>query len=217
MNSSHGLGHYLILAPATRHDLTVTVIPKLNLVSALAALVFLFLPWVSIECRGERMATQTGVQMIIGSATASNSAKDKQIKFSDEGESLGHSYLGAVALVAILGALLMSFASLIAGRKDLDRGCGALCAVALACLLIQVSLGFPAEKAIPESMSKPPSSEGPTVNIDLGEMGRTLQKEVLASIRVRPIPWFYWELAALAIPTLILGNAFLDRIKAKDA
>jgi hypothetical protein len=193
------------------------VIPKLNLVSALAALVFFFLPWVSIECRGERMATQTGVQMLIGSATATQRSKDKQVKFADEGESLGHSYLGAIALVAVAGALLMSFAALIAGRRDLDHGCGVLCAVALVCLLLQLSFGFPAERAIREDILKPPSSEGVTMNIDLGEMGQTLQKEVLAGIRVAPLPWFYWELAALALPTLVLGNALLDRIKAKES
>ena len=197
--------------------LTGMVIPKLNLVSALAALVFFFLPWVSIECRGERMVTQTGLQMLTGSGTVAGQINQGGLKVSaDKKESLGHSYLGAAALVAILGALLMAFASLIAGRKDLDRGCSALCAVALVCLLIQVSLGFPAEKAIRDDLLKPPPSEGPAVNIDLGGLGETLQKEVLASIRVRPIPWFYWELAALAIPTLILGNAFLDRIKAKE-
>ena len=193
------------------------MIPKLNLVSALAALVFFFLPWVSIECRGERMARQTGVQMIIGSATATDRGKHEQNEFSDERESLGHSYLGAAALVAILGALLMAFASLLVGRRDLDRGCGTLCAVALLCLLIQVSVGFPAGKAIREDILKPPSSKGARVNIDLGEMGQTLQKEVLASIRVSPMPWFYWELAALALPTLVLGNALLDRIKAKES
>jgi hypothetical protein len=192
------------------------MIPKLNLVSALAALVFFFLPWVSIECRGERMVTQTGLQMLTGSGTVEQVNQGGFKVNAEKKESLRPSYLGAAALVAILGALLMAFASLIAGRKDLDRGCGTLCAVALVCLLIQVSLGFPAEKAIREDLLKPPSSEGPTVNIDLGEMGQMLQKEVFASIRVRPIPWFYWELAALAIPVLILGNAFLDRIKAKE-
>lgn len=189
------------------------MIPKLNLVSALAALVFFFLPWVSIECRGERMATQTGLQMVIGSGTPENRTRQGVLEVDEEEmQSLGHSYLAAVALIAIIGALLMALASLIVGRRDLDHGCGVLCAAALVCLVLQFSFGFPAQKAIRDDLLKPRSG-GLTIDIPLGEAA---QKEVLDSIRVIPLPWFRWELAALALPTLILGNAFLDRIKAKE-
>ncbi len=191
------------------------MIPKLNLVSSLAALVFFFLPWVRIECNGERMATQTGVQMIIGSATSSSPARQKQESASGDGESLGHSYLAAVALIAVSSALLMSFAALTSGRRNLDRGCGVLCAVALVCLALQLSLGFPAEKAIHEELVKPRPARD-AIDNPFGDMGETLTKHLLESVRVTSAPWIYWELAALAFPTLIFGISFLDRLRAKE-
>jgi hypothetical protein len=194
------------------------VIPKLNLVSALAALVFFFLPWTSIECRGERMVTQTGLQVITGSGKIEQRAQQGSLRLNARSDqSLGHSYLVAAALIAILGSLLMSFASLIAGRKDLDHGCGILSALALVCLLLQAAIGFPADKAIRDDILKPPAPKDAGIQIDLGELGQALGQEVLANIRVRPMPGFYATLAALALPTLILGNAFLDRIKAKES
>lgn len=192
------------------------MIPKLNLVSALAALVFFFLPWVRIECRGERMATQTGVQMILGSATATERTDKDAVKVSREGDSLGHSYWAGFALVAVIGALLMALAALIVGRRDLDHGCGILCVVALACLLLQLSVGFPAERAIREELAKPPA-QAAAAGDPLGGLGQALAGEVARAVRVAPAPGFYWELGALALPALILGNAFLDRIKAKDS
>ena len=194
------------------------MIPKLNLVSALAALVFFFLPWISIECSGERMATQTGVQLITGSATPTREAEARGAKMERRGndDSAGHSYLAALALIGALAALVISFSALTTGRADLARGSGVLCAASLACLLLQAALGFPVKSAMEKDLEtgKQPSHQEVA---PLDEIGRGLAKEILARIQVHPTPWFYLELLALGIPSAVLLNSLLDRLRNKAA
>lgn len=194
------------------------MIPKLNIVSALAALVFFFLPWVSIECNGKRMGTQTGVQMIVGTATSATSSSTQpkaEFKNSEGKESLGSSYLAAAALIAIASALLIAFAALIKGDKDNERGAEILCTLALVLLLTQAALGFPAKREMEKSLELQGKSVPQKGSPD--EMGKKLAEQLVAAIEVKPTQWFYLELAALALPTLILGNALLDRLKAKGS
>lgn len=194
------------------------MIPKLNLVSALAALVFFFLPWISIECSGERMATQTGVQLITGSATPTRNAEARGMKMESRGndDSAGHSYLAALALIGALAALVISFSALTTGRADQARGSGVLCAVALACLLLQAALGFPVKRAMEKDLEtgKQPSHGEAT---PLDEMGKGFAREILARIQIHPTPWFYLELLALGIPSVVLLNSLLDRLKNKES
>lgn len=193
------------------------MIPKLNIVSALAALVFFFLPWVSIECNGRRMGTQTGVQMIVGTASpASSSAQPKaELRNSEGKESLGSSYLVAAALIAVASALLIAFAALIKGDKDNERGAEILCTLALILLLTQAALGFPAKREMEKTLAEQGKSLPQKGSSD--DMSRKLAEQLVAGIEVKPTQWFYLELAALALPTLILGNALLDRLKAKGS
>ncbi|WP_035612597.1 hypothetical protein [Haloferula sp. BvORR071] len=194
------------------------MIPKLNIVSALAALVFFFLPWVSIECNGRRMGSQTGVQMIVGSATSAAPSTPQQpgeFRLSERKESLGTSYLAAAALIAVASALLISFAALVKGDKDSERGGGILCVFALAFLLTQAALGFPAKREMEKVLEKqrdPGAEKGPH-----DDVGKQIAQQLVASVDVKPTQWFYLELAALGLPALILGNALLDRLKARGS
>ena len=193
------------------------MIPKLNIVSALAALVFFFLPWVSIECNGKRMGTQTGVQMIMGTATSSTPQgrpETPQAKM-DEGKSLGTSYLAAAAAIAVASALLIAFAALIKGDKDNERGAEILCTLALVLLLLQAAIGFPAKREMQKSLDEQRGATPAKGSFD--EVGTQLAEQLVASVEVRPTQWFYMELAALGVPALILGNALLDRLKAKGS
>jgi hypothetical protein len=185
------------------------VIPKLNIVSALAALVFFFLPWVSIECNGKRMGTQTGVQMIVGTATSVSPASQPKAEFrnSEGKESLGSSYLAS--------ALLIAFAALIKGDKDNERGAEILCTLALVLLLTQAALGFPAKREMQKALEEQRNSTPEKGSLD--EMGKKIAEQLVVAIEVKPTQWFYLELAALALPALILGNALLDRMKAKGS
>jgi hypothetical protein len=194
------------------------VIPKLNIVSALAALVFFFLPWVSIECNGRRMGTQTGVQMIVGTATSVSPVETRpgtsQVQVGED-KSLGISYLAAAALIAVASALLISFAALIKGDKDNERGGEILCTLALAFLLAQAAVGFPAKREMQKAVDEQGDAKPAKGSLD--EFGKQIAEQLVVAVEVRPTQWFYLELAALGLPALILGNSLLDRIKAKGS
>ena len=191
------------------------MIPKLNLVSALAALVFFFLPWVSIECNGKRMGTQTGVQMIVGAATTTPAFQSGgAVPQTEDKKSLGVSYLATAALIAVVAALLVAFAGLIKGSSDDELGAGILCTMALAFLLLQAALGFPAKTELQKALDA--QGEFTQPKDALNQAGKAVAEQLVGMLEIRPTPWFYLELAALGIPVLILGNALLDRIKAKE-
>lgn len=180
------------------------MLPKLNLVSALAALVFFFLPWVEIECSGEKTATQTGFQTITGAATPMKPLKGTHP--DESGESLGNSYLAAFALVGVVSAAVIGFASMISDRADLARATAFLCGCAFACLAIQLVIGFPVESTLREKLGGPQEAAGKPKG-PLDEIGREFARKFAAEVKVRPSKWFYLELGALGIPALLMLGA----------
>ena len=190
------------------------MLPKLNLVSAVAAVALFFLPWLSIECSGRRMATQTGVEMIAGKATPTREALSDHISIEGRDESVGHSYLAGIALLTAGIGAVVAFVALGTGRKGLSRSSAGLCACAFACLLAQAAVGFPAKKELLKSAKPIPGAR--EVNVPLGESGRVLAEELARQIQVTPLPWFYLELLLLAIPSAIFVNGLLDQVRAKD-
>ncbi|QJE97373.1 hypothetical protein [Luteolibacter luteus] len=192
------------------------MLPKLNLVSALAALVFFFLPWVEVECSGEKSATQTGFQTITGTATPAKRSQAHGPKLDSEGESLGTSYLAAFALVGAVSAAVIGFASMIADRADLARATAFLCGCAFICLAIQLVLGFPAETTLREKLRGEQRAEGKPKG-PLDDIGREFAQKLATEIKVRPSKWFYLELGALGIPPLLmLGASMGPRRSARD-
>jgi hypothetical protein len=190
------------------------MIPKLNLLSALAAVLFFFLPWTSIECHGRQMATQTGVQVMTGGGTLLEQRDSVRIEMkSRKDPSLGRSYLAIVALLCAVSAVVTGFAAVITGHRHFSGGPGLLCAWALACLVAQALLDFPAKRELTKELSE--QSPGATSSGTEG-LERALAGEIASRIQVRPLPGFYAELAALGIPTLILLNGLLDRLRAAN-
>jgi hypothetical protein len=190
------------------------MIPKLNLLSALAAVLFFFLPWTSIECHGRQMATQTGVQVITGGATQVEQSDSVRLEVtSRKDSSLGRSYLAIVALLCAVSAVVVGLAAVVTGHRSFAGGPGMLCAWALACLIAQAAMDFPAKRELTKEMSE--RNGGP---FRPGKEGfeQALSEEIGARIVVRPLPGFYAELAALGIPTLILLNGLLDRLRAAN-
>ena len=124
------------------------VLQKINLVTALAALVLFFLPWIDIQCSGTSMATQSGVQIIYGGGSPSQEMKDLDGKDGSgkedqsKQESMGFAPLVGLALLAVVGAVVAAFAAI---RSPAPRGNlpGILCAVALGLIALQMSIGFP--------------------------------------------------------------------------
>ena len=188
------------------------MIPKLNLLSALAAVLFFFLPWTSIECHGRQMATQTGVQVMTGGATEIEQTDSIRLEVkSRKDPSLGRSYLALVALLCAVSAVVVGFAAVVTGHRNFSGGPGMLCAWALACLIAQAALDFPAKRELTKELAG--KSRGASRSGTEG-LEQALSEEIGARIQVRPLPGFYAELAALGIPTLILLNGLLDRLRA---
>ena len=188
------------------------MIPKINLVSSLAALALFFLPWIDIQCSNKSFATQTGVQTICGKGTTSkefDAGKSQSSSSSDKDESMGYSILAGVALIAVVAAVVCSFL-LIRGTAGLPRDLvGMLCAVAFAALAGQMMLGFPVKGKIDESMSE---------SVKRGNngdpfAGAGIAATMMMNIQVNYLPAIYCELFALGVPTLILANRLLDKLK----
>ena len=190
------------------------MIPKLNLLSALAAVLFFFLPWTSIECHGRQMATQTGVQVMTGGATQIEQTDSIRLEVkSRKDPSLGRSYLAIVALLCAVSAVVVGFAAVVTGHGNFSGGPGMLCAWALACLIAQAALDFPAKRELTKELAG--KSRGLSKSKSGAEgLEQALSEEIGSRIQVRPLPGFYAELAALGIPTLILLNGLLDRLRA---
>jgi len=116
-----------------------------------------------------------------------------------------------VALLCAVSAVVTGFAAIVTGHRHFSGGPGMLCAGALACLIAQAAWGFPAKHKLMKSTAEKNPNPGPG---GANEMGHALAEEIAQMIYVRSLPGFYAELAALGIPTLILLNGMLDRLRA---
>jgi hypothetical protein len=188
------------------------MIPKLNVVSVLAALVFFFLPWVSIECGGSRMGAQNGFQTIVGVGSPSSEAAAKNAPARGGGRSSGNSYLVAFALIAVISAAAMAWAALLSDREDLSDAVGMLCATALACLVAQAILGFPVKREVMKATrtANDPAAVGAG---SFGELEKMLSNELAGRIEIKMTPWFFLELSALGIPSVLLMSTLAGRLR----
>jgi hypothetical protein len=187
---------------------------KLYFVCPLVAAALFFLPWIVVEWNGQRSATQTGIQMILGSA----SAEVETVRPASEAKgkpSLGHSYLVVVALFSGLAAALIGCAGLVTGRKDHQVGSGVLCSLALAMLISQAAQDFPVKKAVLREIAERRQASAGKLPDGLEDFLLALSNPPAVPLQTPPTPWFYIELAMLAVPAGLLFNSFLDRIKAK--
>jgi hypothetical protein len=188
---------------------------KIRFGSSLAALILFALPWIDIQCSEKSMVTQTGIQAVYGGATVSEEMKTQTGSSepngnSSSGDSMGFAPLLAIALIAVIGAVAFSGIALFRGGERAERYSSILPALALAFLLMQLMLGFPAKKKVLESMSqKPPESK--SVDDPFSGLGESMAAAMMMNIRVKTTPVFYFELLALGIPTLLLVNGFIDK------
>ena len=184
---------------------------KINLGSTLAALILFFVPWLDIQCSGKSLATQSGVQTILGKGTASEfqHSLDKPGKKTtiNEGESLGYSIFAGIAFVAVLAAFVLSMAAIWGGGVRVAPNLvEILCAAALGLLVLQAVAGFPV-KAKMESELR--SETGTSDETDLLE--ESMSEAINAAFSVNLLAAFYLELVALGIPTILLANRLIDR------
>ncbi len=194
------------------------MIAKLNIVTTLAAIVLFLFPWLDVRCSGRTMVTQTGLQTVYGGVSESKELKELSAAPPDANQkrekgSTKAGILTGIALAATLAGCAFAFTAFIHGKRSLRPP--ALCAIALLCLVIQSMMDFPIRRDLAEQMSNPPPQAG--AGDPFGRMGQEMGKAVLAQIQVRYLPAFYLELLALGIPTLLLANGLLDRLKKREA
>ena len=215
------------------------MIPKLNLASTFAALVCFFLPWLDVQCSGKSMATQSGIQVAIGKASAGDAmnAIEERQKASmpqgvkqippDEQQAKGGpkvALLTSLSLVALLLALGASIMVLRGDARVSNNVVGILCAASLSAIIMQMLVGFPLENDLTERMKATPpppamkmprapgmAQGGPVGDADpFAQLGAGMAATML---QIKFSPALYLAMFALGIPVLVFANGFLDEMK----
>lgn len=194
------------------------MIQKLNIGTTLVALILFFLPWIDIQCSEKSFATQTGIQSIYGGGSPSEEMKafgeesgGKESGNANKDESMGYSIWVALALIAVIGAVVVSFKALRSGDERQSNLVGILCAAALVLISVQMMIGFPVKKELGRSMAEASKSESAGDPMDGLEQG--MAEAMMMQIRVQHLPALYFTLVMLGLPTLVLANGLLDRLR----
>jgi ABC-type phosphate transport system permease subunit len=189
------------------------MLKKINLGSTIAALFLFLLPWVDIQCSQKSLFTQSGLQIIYGGASASEEMKSlSNGESTDSKDSLGVSILVALALILVALSVFFSWNNFCNANKQTSNLSLVLPAVALGLLLLQLMIGFPAKNKISESTTaKNFTSQSSEDQFE--ELGKAMAMTITAKTT-----WaFYLELLMLGIPTAILINEYLDKIKKNNS
>ena len=193
-----------------------TIIQKLHIGTTLAALFLFFLPWIDIRCSGKSFATQSGIQTIYGGGSLAGEMEAFSEKYQDSEESkdeenMGFSPLVALALLAVVGGVVVSFLALRSGNPKQTNLVGMLCAAALVLISAQMAIGFPVKKGLSESMAESSKNEASGKFKD--PLGSGMAEAMMMQIQVRHLPSLYLTLVMLGLPTLMLANGLLDKMK----
>ena len=124
---------------------------------------------------------------------------------------MGFAPLVALALLAVVGAAIVSFKALRSGDERQSNFVGILCAAALALISAQMMIGFPAKKAIGKSLAE--ASEKESARDPMEGLSGGMAATMMTQIQVRHLPALYFTLVMLGLPTLVLANGLLDRMK----
>ena len=194
------------------------MIQKINIGTTLAALVLFFLPWIDIQCSQKSFATQTGIQAIYGGGSPSEDMKafveeqnQKNSAASKKEDAMGYSPLVALALLAVIGAVAASFVDLRSSGEPRTNLVGILCAAALVLISAQMMIGFPVGKSLGKSMAESSKKENPSD--PMNGFGAGMASAMMMNIQIRHLPALYIELVMLGLPTLVLANGLIDRMK----
>jgi hypothetical protein len=192
------------------------MIGKVNLLTLLSALILFWMPWMDLRCDGRRLATQTGIQSIQGTASAASEITvDGDSPFQEPGKpsSFPKAALVGGAFVALIVALLMAIRRLLS-KRQVPLLTGLLAGVALVLILIQWATGFPIEHHARESSRISP----PGYRTLDPSAGFNSELAILSlDVKAEPMPAFYFELIALGIPTLIGGYSMIGLIRKRLA
>jgi hypothetical protein len=174
---------------------------KLNLGTIFAALVLFLFPWLDIQCSGNNLATQSGLQTVYGGVSLSEQFQGMANEQKSDKDSSSMAIFAGLALVATIIAFVVALGEFRSGLSVSQSRAGGLCLIALALILVQMLLKFPVEQELLEEMKKSGSSGDP-----FGGMAA-------AVFSIRYTPWFWLELVALGIPAAFAVNRYLDKMK----
>lgn len=185
----------------------MAILRGIKLSSALGALALFFLPWIDIQCSGKSVATQTGLQAIVGQATlAEERQTERGSLHRQEPESLGSARLVAGGLIVLVFAVLLLLLA-VAGHHPLAEGIGSLlCALALALLITQVIEGFPVKDALVQDVSV----DNASLEMDFEA---STAMAVMTSFEVKVLPAFIATCALLGIAVLLGAHQALNRLR----
>lgn len=179
------------------------MIHKIKLGTTLAALIIFFLPWIDISCSQHPIGTQSGIQMIYGGASPAGEMKDNSS--SDKPDDISGSFLVGIALLVTAAAAFFAWKSMMQPNAKYEFLSNILPAAALAAVLLQLIIGIPVKNDLLRDVKEKTAT---TQNDPLGD---EFGKAMLSSIQFKYTTAFYLELAALAFPTLLLLNTFIDK------
>jgi len=194
-----------------------SLIQKLNIGTSLAALFLFFLPWIDIQCSGTSIATQTGIQAIYGGGSPSDEMKgfnEEKVQMQNKAkqdDSLGFSPLVALAFLAVVAAVIVSFRALRERDDSQTNLAGIFCASALVLITAQMMSGFPVKKNLGKSLAE--ESKAQTSGNPRDDFGSGMAEAMMLQIQVRHRPALYLELIILGLPALVVANGLIDRLK----
>ena len=197
---------------------------KINLAALAGALVIFFFPWLDMQCNGNSMVTQTGIQSVYGGGVLSeemenlakmgaNKGKDKDTeeKTKDPTDALAKgdrpspAWLAAGALLLILLSLILAARGVLSPKADDLSNIALLATMALGFVALQLLLGFPIEASARAAMAKAQEGQAGSDNPFAG-LGAAIVR-----INVIRQPWIWVELAFLAVPGLLWINNAINR------
>lgn len=189
------------------------MIARLRFLSLLPTFILFFFPWVEIQCQKEPMLTQTGIQIIYGGAEPHPEfsrwvKSDKEPTMDDR---LGTGWFAGLALLSVTAAIVLAFLALRPAARHHGIRSEALAALALAALLIQLVIGFPAEQKIRDNLD--PAKNGKTEQ----GFGAGMSRAVANGLATRVLPLYYVQMGLLGFPVLLLLNAGLARLQGKGS
>ncbi len=192
-----------------------SVLGRIRLTSLVGALLLFIFPWIDIQCSAQTVATQNGLQTVIGDYTISNQLNVLGQEIGKGGlygsRSLGVAPLVGVALVALIGALCFAGLALYDPGERSGVWAVVLSGVALLCLVVQMLAGFPIGNSIADKDAENHqislenwSSEMLKMSDRAEEMEEQVVEPVSGIFRAKTTVVFYLELLLLSVPLLLL-------------
>ena len=191
---------------------------KINLAALAGALVIFFLPWLDMQCNGNSMITQTGIQSVYGDgtlseemATLANMEGDIDSENNDSAQAFSEDYrpapawLAAGALLLILLALVLAVRDVVSAEANDLSPIALLGSMALGFVALQLLLGFPLENTARQAMAKAQSDQEGSDNPFAAVGAAVLRMQVIRQ------PWIWAEFAFLAVPGVLWINDAINR------